>query len=349
MPEITVIYPSDAKGREAVCTLLHRCGLRLDAHLDYTCAIYDAEQKVIATGSCYANTLRCLAVDPLHRGEALLNDIVAHLMEVQAQRGHASVFLYTKPEAARLLATLGFHEIVRAEAGVVFMENRPWGFADYLENLKRESPQTPNTTIAAIVMNANPFTRGHLHLVETAARENAWVHLFIVSEEASLFPFAVRERLVREGTAHLPNLIYHASGDYIISRATFPAYFQKDEDSIARGYAQIDLAIFARLARALGITRRYVGEEKASHVTNLYNEEMQKLLPQCGIACKILPRAEYQQQPISASTVRTLLQQGNISAIAPLVPPTTLAYLQSDESHLLRQKIQEAVHVAHDW
>ena len=42
--------------------------------------------------------------------------------------------------------------------------------------------------VAAIVMNANPFTLGHQYLVEKAAAENDLVHLFMVSEDASLFP-----------------------------------------------------------------------------------------------------------------------------------------------------------------
>lgn len=86
--------------------------------------------------------------------------------------------------------------------------------------------QTPGK-VAAIVINANPFTLGHQFLVEKAARENDWVHLFMVSEDRSLIPFSVRKRLIQEGSAHLDNVIYHETGPYLISQATFPAYFQK--------------------------------------------------------------------------------------------------------------------------
>ena len=40
-----------------------------------------------------------------------------------------------------------------------------------------------------IVMNANPFTRGHQYLAEKAAAACDTLHLFIVSEDASLVPF----------------------------------------------------------------------------------------------------------------------------------------------------------------
>ena len=42
------------------------------------------------------------------------------------------------------------------------------------------------------MMNANPFTLGHLHLVERAASENDTLHLFILSEEAGPIPFLIR-------------------------------------------------------------------------------------------------------------------------------------------------------------
>lgn len=86
-------------------------------------------------------------------------------------------------------------------------------------------------------MNANPFTLGHLYLTERASAENDTVHLFMVSEDASLIPFKVRRRLVTEGTSHLDNIIYHDSGPYIISSATFPSYFQKDMDSVIESHA----------------------------------------------------------------------------------------------------------------
>ena len=100
------------------------------------------------------------------------------------------------------------------------MENRKTGFSAYPERLKKESEQsevtkrfatdnTPilsevsaeaqkNLRIAALVMNANPFTLGHQYPVEKAAAESDILHLFIVSEDQSLVPFSVRKQLVRK-------------------------------------------------------------------------------------------------------------------------------------------------------
>ena len=99
----------------------------------------------------------------------------------------------------------------------------------------------------------------------------------------------MRKQLVLEGTAHLNNIIYHESGSYIISNATFPSYFQKDADAVMESHANLDLTIFVRIAQALGINCRYVGDEPNSQVTGIYNKIMAKKLPENKISCTIVP------------------------------------------------------------
>ncbi|HES0739958.1 TPA: [citrate (pro-3S)-lyase] ligase, partial [Streptococcus pyogenes] len=64
MPYYTIskVFPSDKTTMTSVKNLLHQEGIRLDAHLDYTCAIMNAQNDVIATGSYFGNSLRCLCV-----------------------------------------------------------------------------------------------------------------------------------------------------------------------------------------------------------------------------------------------------------------------------------------------
>ena len=106
--------------------------------LYYSCGIFDEEGRLIATGSCFHETIRCLAVDKQHQGEGLLNAVVSHLLSVQAERGNSRVFLYTKPESAKFFADLGFCEIARVDK-LVFLENRRDGFSSYLQRLSRET------------------------------------------------------------------------------------------------------------------------------------------------------------------------------------------------------------------
>lgn len=263
---ISQIYPSDKRANAEVDALLVSEGIRRDANLDYTCGMYDDEMHIIATGSCFGNTLRCFAVSHEHQGEGLMNSIVSHLIEFQFSRGNTHLFLYTKCNSAKFFGDLGFYEIARIDGQIVFMENRKTGFQNYLRTFAKDAlpegltAETPTRKIAALVMNANPFTLGHQYLVEKAAAENDLLHLFIVSEDASLVPFKIRKQLVMKGTAHLKNICYHDSGPYIISNATFPSYFQKDENAVIESHAMLDLTVFTQIAKVLGITRRYVGK-----------------------------------------------------------------------------------------
>ena len=341
---ISQVYPTDKQTLAQIDALLQKEGIRRDGNLDYICAMFDENYKVIGTGSCFGNTLRCFAVSSDHQGEGLLNQIITHLIEVQYARGNLHLFLYTKVKSAKFFGDLGFYEIARVEDTLVFMENRRDGFGSYLRNL--EKTKTGGKS-AALVMNANPFTLGHQYLVETAAAACDTLHLFVVSEDASLVPFAVRKRLVAEGVAHLPNVILHDSGPYIISNATFPSYFLKDEAAVISGHARLDLAVFTKIAKALNITTRYVGEEPTSQVTGLYNQIMAEQLPRAGIDCIIVPRKEVNGKAISASTVRQCLQAEEWATLETLLPQTSLDYFRSPEARIIVDRIRKAENVVH--
>ena len=341
---LTTILLNDTSAQKQMDVLLEQEGIRRDGNLDYTCGLFDEDWKLAATGSCFGNTIRCLAVSNDRQGEGLLNQIVTHLMEVQAERGNTRLFLYTKPKSAKFFGNLGFYEIARVEGNLVFLENRRRGFGDFCSALEKARRGGRS---AAIVMNANPFTLGHLHLVERAAAENDTVHLFVLSEEAGPIPFAVRKRLVEAGTAHLPNVVRHDSGPYIISSATFPSYFLKDEDTVIRTHAALDLEIFGKIALCLNITQRYVGEERTSHVTALYNEIMATRLPELGVECRVVPRLEARGKPVSASTVRKYIHDGRLEDIHPLVPESTWNYFTSPEAQSVIEAIRREKNVIH--
>lgn len=344
MGEYVLTQVQDKATLAQVDALLQQEGITRDGNLDYIAAMLDEEGNVIATGSCFGRTLRCFAVSTEHQGEGLLNQIISHLMEYQLSRGNSHLFLYTKVKTAKFFESLGFYEIARVEDTLVFMENRRSGFSGYLKNLEKTA--RPGLS-AAIVMNANPFTLGHQYLVETAAAQCDTLHLFVLSEDASLVPFSVRKELVRRGTEHLKNVVLHDSGPYMISNATFPSYFLKDAAAVIQGHAKLDLAVFARIAQALGVTVRYVGEEPNSQVTGIYNSIMEQSLPKYGITCRVIPRKASEGKAISASTVRKALQAGDWETLKTLVPQTTLDYFTSPQAEPVLEVIRKADNVVH--
>lgn len=341
---ISQVYPSDRYTLDKVDKLLKQEGISRDANLDYISAAYDDDYNVIATGSCFGNTLRCFAVSNEHQGEGLMNQVISHLIDVQYRRGNMHLFLYTKINSAKFFKDVGFHEIARVDGTLVFMENRANGFSKYLANLA----ETKTAGVCgAVVMNANPFTLGHQYLVETAASQCDTLHIFIVSEDASLVPFDVRKKLVLAGTSHLSNVICHDSGPYIISNATFPSYFLKDKASVIEGHAKLDLAVFKKIAEAMSINVRFVGEEPNSQVTGIYNDIMQKELPAAGIKCVVVPRKQFNGVPISASTVRQYLKQKNFDGLKDLLPATSLDYFKSPEAAGVIERICATEDVVH--
>jgi len=352
---ISKLYASDKRSLSQLERLLAEEGLKKDNNLDYSCVMYDDDYNVIATGSCYKNTLRCFAVSKAHQGEGLLNEIVSHLIQYQNDRGYTELFLYTKPDSAKFFKDLGFYEIARVDDSLVFMENRKAGFEKYLKGLKEESEK--GTAIeqigkaSAIVMNANPFSLGHRYLVETAAKKTELVHVFVLSEDSSLIPFDVRRRLVEEGCRDLKNVLIHSSGAYIISNATFPSYFIKSDDAVIRSQAILDSTIFARIAKELNISMRFLGDEPFSRVTAQYNAVLSERLPSFAISCEIIPRITSSvngvKKVISASTVRQLIKENNFEALKDYLPQSSLNYFLSAEAESVIKKIQNEADVIH--
>ena len=339
------IFPNNRRHQQMMDKLLLQEGIMRDKNLSYSAGIFDDDGQMIATGSIFENTLRCMAVSSAHRGEGLMADIVAHLVQKQMELGHTHLFLYTKVESEKFFAPLGFTKIAQVGDKLVFMENRRDGFARYIAGLKSEAySETPGV---ALVMNANPFTNGHDYLVGKAAAENERVVLFVLSEDRSLVPYADRMAMVKAGAAKYPNVTVVSSGSYMISSATFPSYFLKDDALVTQTHARLDATLFTRIAKELNLTKRYVGEEPFSAATSAYNDALMSVLPEAGVELRVIPRKEQEGTPISASHVRKLIHDGRIEEIRPLVPQSTYDYLTSEKGARAVAAIKASDNVIH--
>lgn len=339
------IYLDDLEEKAKLLKLLGHEGLELDNFIEYTVGIYHAE-NLIATGSFYRNTLRCLAVSREHQGLGLMNKVVSHLQGELFQRGYHHLFLYTKTKLGPLFKDLGFYEIASVDNLVIFMENRPDGISSFKREIAKKKVEAKK--VAAIVMNANPFTLGHQYLVERTARENDVVHLFVVSEEASIIPFEIRYHLIERGVSHLPNVKLHVAGTYMVSKTTFPSYFLQDEEAVVKAHAKLDLEIFLKhIVPTLGITHRYVGDEPYCDVTRTYIETMKTMLESNGVGCEIIPRLELsgseglgESKAISASMVRACIRENRLEDIEKIVPKTTFEFFKSEAGQEVIEKMK---------
>ena len=289
-------------------------GLRYEGGAEYTVFLTNEDGEVLGTGSLCGSVLKYIAVDESLQGEGGAAAIVSRLVSRAYLLGRKKLFLFTKPQNEYMFRSLGFFPLAEVN-GAVYMENSRKGLSDYLDLLEKgEGVQ------GAIVANCNPFTLGHQYLMETAAELVDSLHVFVVSEDASEFPFDLRYEMVKRGTAHIKNLILHQSGDYMISHSTFPTYFIKDAAKAKDVNVELDLTLFGkRIAPALNITKRFVGTEPFCEITSAYNEAMKRILPNFGIEVVEIER----KGGISASKVREGMKNGDINLIKRLVPGST--------------------------
>ncbi len=201
---------------------------------------------------------------------------------------------------------------------------------EYTDKIIKEYPLTGHSMVnGAIVMNCNPFTKGHRYLIEFAARQVDRLYIFVVKEDKSFFKYDDRFEMVKAGTADLPNVVVVSSGKFIISSLTFPEYFMKDYVKEKNFDVSMDVETFCKhIAPPLMIKKRFAGEEPFDPVTKNYNENMSKILPKYGMEFCEIPRMSLdEKRVINATEVRRLLQERDFDAIGEYVPLSTLRIL----------------------
>lgn len=366
--EIQTLNPTTPRQRQRIEAFLKRNGLRFD-DMHYYAAVTDDDGEMIAGGGLKGNVIKCVAVDDAHKGEAIANTLISHLIAHANEEGYSNVMLFTKPKNRQLFESLSFRLLAEAPEAVL-METGIGGINNMVEQLKKikeegevckennqeckkeektnlnittpqhlnpSTPQPLTTTTprrGVVVMNCNPFTLGHRYLIEQAAKQVERLFVMVVREDCSLFAYAERKAMVEQGVAHLENVTVIDGSEYAISQATFPTYFLKRLDDAADTQMLLDLDLFHRhIAPALGATVRFVGTEPTDQLTRRYNQLMHEVLADV----RETARLEKKGNAVSASRVRKAMEQGDMSTIRQLVPPTTLPYIIA---HLATQALQ---------
>ncbi|MDR3437791.1 [citrate (pro-3S)-lyase] ligase [Telmatospirillum sp.] len=327
---LTVDPSADPALQAEIRALLAKCGLDYEDGIDVF-VICRPQGRLIACVGLEGNIVKCAAIEPDCRGESLSLKLLGEVVHLAVERGHSHLFLYTAPENQTFFRGCGFYPLVEVPNYVSLMENTPVGIRSYCNKLKTERKE--GATIGAIVMNANPFTWGHQYLVAEAAKACDWLHVFVVAEDASRISYRDRYRLVELGIRGIDRVTLHHGSQYMVSRATFPAYFFKEKGMVGHCCTAVDLLLFRNfIAPALGVTHRYVGTEPFCPTTRKYNEDMKYWLQAAEtgtprVTVIEIPRTAVMGSPVSASEVRRLLDARDFDRIEALVPPATLELL----------------------
>lgn len=364
--EIQTLNPATPRQRQRIEAFLKRNALRID-DMNYYAAVLDDDGEMIAGGGLKDDVIKCVAVDDAHKGEAIANTLVSHLISHANQEGYGCIKLFTKPKNRQLFESLSFRLLAEAPEAIL-METGIGGISNTVEALKKikeesekykeynkeckedskecrentsylttSPPQHLNTTMqptGCIVMNCNPFTLGHRYLIEQAAKQVERLYVMVVKEDCSIFAYTERKAMVEQGVADIENVSVIDGSDYAISRATFPTYFLKRLDDAADTQMLLDLDLFRRhIAPALGATVRFVGTEPTDQLTRRYNQLMHEALKDVHE----INRLEKDGNAVSASRVRKAMEEGDMNTIRQLVPPTTLPYIIA---HLATQALQ---------
>lgn len=200
--------------------------------------------------------------------------------------------------------------------------------SDWLRQVKENT--LADESVGAIVMNANPFTKGHEYLVRYAAEQVDFLYVFVVQEDKSEIPFDLRFQIVTENCKQFPNVKVVPSGKYVLSVFTFSAYFEKDTlqgKSVSPTY---DIRLFAeQVAPALGITKRFVGSEPGDTVTQQYNMAMRYILPEFDIDYVEIPRIRLESgEAITATKAREWIKRKDWQACQAYLPEKTIEILK---------------------
>ena len=312
-----------------VKSFLQKFSLRLDDDVTKTFYI-EEDEKIIGTISCAGYIIKCLAVDPFYQSENLAGKLVNQIIQYFSQNGIYSYQVFTKPIYKSIFLSLGFSEIVSTDK-VIMLEGGTSSINDEISKIKKQLDMRfaildETSDLAALVINGNPLTIGHMHLIETASRLHQLVVVFIVEENKSIFTFEERLSMAYLATRRLSNVCVLPSTKYIVSSLTFPTYFLKDVNEVNEEHANIDALIFKKyFMKKLFIKKRYLGEEFNPKMQN-YNNTLKEVLQE---NVEIIPRYSENNQVVSASVVRKLLEEGKVEEALLYIPRENNLILRS--------------------
>lgn len=317
--------------RREVYNFLKSFDLTLDEDIDYTVVLRDSTGNIKATCSKAKNVFKCFAISEDLRGENITSYLISNLVDKMFEEGIYHSFVFTKSKNINIFTSLNFKLIYEFQ-GTALLEYGLYDINKALNDMAKKYSIDEKTPKGSLVMNCNPFTKGHRYLIEQAAKECEQVLIFVVQEDKSLFPFEDRYSILKEGVMDLNNVIVIPGGEYVISSATFPSYFIRKADERLRAYENIDCGIFGKyFGSRFNITKRFVGEEPYCSVTNSYNQTLKKVMPNYGIELIELERKKYNSDYISASKVRELIRLDKIDVVQNIVPEVTWKFLKCNK------------------
>ncbi|MBZ7977017.1 [citrate (pro-3S)-lyase] ligase [Campylobacter sp. RM12637] len=317
--------------REKLELFLKRFDLRCDEDIEYA-LVYEENEEIKASACISGNIVKCIAIYKSLQGNNFSATLLTQIADKLRELNINEYFIFTKPCNVKVFESLGLYLLCLTK-DVALFENTKLNYENYKFELAKHYKRAKK--IGSIVMNLNPMSKGHLYLIQKALKHCEILHIFILSEDLSMFNTKARLEIVRNELKDYKNIIIHESKNYIISKATFPTYFLKDNANVNEIYSRLDITLFAtKIAPILGINMRFFGTEPKDKITKDYNQKAKEILKEFKIKFYEISRARINKKVISASRIRKIILNDkdylNNKELKSLCANSTYEYLKNN-------------------
>lgn len=194
-------------------------------------------------------------------------------------------------------------------------------------------PHAPKGAIVgSCLITANPFTLGHVSLIRRSLECCDFLYVFVVQAEHFEYSFSIRLEMVSDFLRNQSRCCVIPSGDIWGSQDLFPDYFNRNSANNQITITPEDALIFGKfIAPTLGITMRFIGEEKNDNTTSQYNEYLKSELPKYGISVIQFEREKAENgKDIEAKTVRKIIASTGVTdkSLQHYLPKSTIEIIK---------------------
>lgn len=285
---------------------------------------YFRDGRLVACGARRGRVLKMLVVAEEFRGEGVIAPIVTELMRLGRATGEEGFFIFTRTCSVHSVTRLGFKPL--AEFGGITWLEHGGEIRQYLT--QRAALARPGRN-AVVLTDADPFTLGHLRLVEGAAGEADTVYVFVRADGPHWLPLSARLELARQSVACIANAVVTDTGPYRLPVDRFPGYFLRPGDDAAKIRVGLEEQVFGRhIAKPFHIQTRVVGVEPPPFTDQSYHAMIQPHLARWDIGLREVGSDIPAGQWIDARQACEELRDGDDHVLAQAFPAPVLDYLQ---------------------
>lgn len=372
--EIQTLNPSTPRQRQRIEAFLKRNALRID-DMNYYAAVLDDDGEMIAGGGLKDDVIKCVAVDDAHKGEAIANTLVSHLISHANQEGYCCIKLFTKPKNRQLFESLSFRLLAEAPEAIL-METGIGGISNTVEALKKIKEESEkykeynkeckedskkckeDSKKCKEVVKTNLNTTTPQHLNTTPPRGGVVVmncnpftlgHRYLI-EQAAKQVERLYVMVVRENCSLFAYTERKAMVEQGVADIENVSVIDGSDYAISRAtfptyfLKRLDDAADTQMLLDLDLFRRHIAPALGATVrfvgtepTDQLTRRYNQLMHEALKDVRETARLEKDGYAVSASRVRKAMEEGDMNTIRQLVPPTTLPYIIA---HLATQALQ---------